>query len=148
MARYQVTVRSPLTPADAFAYMADLANFAEWDPGVTKVTQVVGDGAGPDAAFDVSVKGFVGDLTLRYETIEYEAPEHLLVVTESPLLISRDTVTVEAEGDGSLVTYDAVLELKGLFRLSDPLLGIAFKRIGDRAAKGLIKALEGARVSQ
>ena len=32
-------------PADeVFAYMADLRNFAEWDPGVKKVVQIVGDG--------------------------------------------------------------------------------------------------------
>ena len=34
-----------------------LSNFAEWDPGVVKVEQIEGDGAGPDAVFDVAVKG-------------------------------------------------------------------------------------------
>ena len=35
MARYVTTVRTPRPPAEAFAYLADLGNFAEWDPGVT-----------------------------------------------------------------------------------------------------------------
>jgi len=34
MARYAVHVRSPKPADEAFAYMADLSNFAEWDPGV------------------------------------------------------------------------------------------------------------------
>ena len=40
------------------------------------------------------------------------------------------------------MTYDADLRLKGpLGRLMDPLLGLAFRRIGDRAAVGLGNAL-------
>ena len=69
MARYLINVRSPMAPAEAFAYMADLRNFAEWDPGVDDVDQVDGDGPGPDAAFDVGVKLPGWTMTLRYETV-------------------------------------------------------------------------------
>jgi hypothetical protein len=37
MARYVTTIPSSLTQEEAFAYMADLRNFAEWDAGVVKV---------------------------------------------------------------------------------------------------------------
>ena len=46
-----------------------------------------------------------------------------------------------------MVTYDAELTLNGPLGLADPLLGIGFKRIGDRAAEGLIIALDGERVA-
>ena len=69
MARYVVHVRTPMPPAEAFAYMADLTNFAEWDPGVE---QVEGDGAGPGAAFDVEVKLPGWTMTLRYETVAFD----------------------------------------------------------------------------
>lgn len=39
MTRYQTKLRTPLSAEQAFAYMADLRNFAEWDPGVRRVTQ-------------------------------------------------------------------------------------------------------------
>ena len=65
MARYVTTVRSAKTPREAFAYMADLRNFAEWDPGVKTVKQVEGSGGGKDAVFDVTV---AGPLTTRYPT--------------------------------------------------------------------------------
>jgi hypothetical protein len=39
------------------------------------------------------------------------------------------------------VTYQAELTLKGPLRALDPLLGLAFKRVGDRAATGLRGAL-------
>jgi len=45
---------------------------------------------------------------------------------------------------GSVVTYDADLRVRGLFRLADPLLALAFRRIGDRARDGLVRALAAA----
>jgi carbon monoxide dehydrogenase subunit G len=142
MARYVTKVRTARAPQDVFAYMADLRNFAEWDPGVKKVVQVEGDGGSPSSSFDVTVSG----TTLRYVTKEYHEPRNLLVVAESATLVSTDRVTVEAVDGGSVVTYDADLRLKGVLRIADPLLKLAFGRIGDRAAAGLRTALAGTKV--
>lgn len=57
MARYVTTVKTARTPQNVFAYMADLRNFTEWDPGVKAVKQVKGSGGGPGAVFDVTVAG-------------------------------------------------------------------------------------------
>lgn len=148
MARYIVSVSTPKAPDEAFAYMADLRNFAEWDPGVKGVEQVAGDGAGPDAAFDVSVSTPGRTITLRYDIVTYEPPTTVLAVAKNSLLTSRDTITVRPDegGTGSIVTYDAALDFNGVLRLADPLLVLAFRRIGDRAATGLISALQGERV--
>lgn len=147
MARYIVHVRSPKSPTEAFAYMADLSNFIEWDPGVTAVEQVTGEGAGPGAAFDVTVNAVPKPLTLRYHTIEYDEPNGIVAEARSSMLTSLDRITVEATDDGgSIVGYDAELTLNGPLGLIDPLLGLAFDRIGDKAAAGLIRVLEGERV--
>ena len=37
MARYTVSIRTDRSPEDAFDYVADLRNFAEWDPGVRQL---------------------------------------------------------------------------------------------------------------
>ena len=42
---------------------------------------------------------------------------------------------------GTRVTYDADLALKGPLRIADPLLGLAFDRVGDRALEGLRERL-------
>lgn len=143
MARYVTTVRTQLSPEEAFEYMADLRNFAEWDPGVKKVVQVVGTGGGLDTEFDVTVSG----TTMRYRTTVFNPTTELVAVSKTRVLTSTDRVTVvrEAVGgkDSTLVTYDADLRLNGLLRLADPLLGLAFGRIGDRAAAGLRRVLKG-----
>lgn len=147
MARYLMHVRTPMPPDEAFAYMADLSNFAEWDPGVERVEQVQGEGPGPEASFDVGVKAFGRSITMRYDTVTYEPPASIVAFAETKLLTSRDTITVEPDGSGSIVMYDAVLKLKGVLGLADPLLGLSFKQIGDRAGAGLVAALSGERVA-
>lgn len=141
MAHYSTTIESPLTLAEAWERLADVTRFAEWDPGVTKAKQVAGTGPGPDAAYVLSVKGFVGNtLDLRYEVTEFDPPSRLHLVAKSSLLRSDDLITLEPSPTGSSITYAADLDLTGpggILRLADPLLGLAFGKIGDKAAAGL-----------
>jgi carbon monoxide dehydrogenase subunit G len=143
MARYVTKVRTQRPAAEVFEYVADLRHFRDWDPGVKKVVQVEGDGGGADGVFDVTVSG----TTLRYRTVEFDAPHRLVVKAESSTLISTDRITVDSEDGGTLVTYDAGLRLKHVLAVADPLLRLAFGRIGDRAAAGLRRVLDGEQVA-
>lgn len=146
MARYVTRVRTSRPADEVIDHLADLRNFAEWDPGVTEVTQLVGEGAGPDAEYDVTVKALVGHLTLRYRTVEFVPAEHVLVVARSAAFTSEDRISVVSDEHGSIVTYDADLRLNGPVRLADPLLVPVFHRIGEAAAAGLRDELSGVRV--
>ena len=143
MARYVTKVRSPWPAEKAFDYMADLRNFANWDPGVRKVVQREGEGGGPGTAFDVTVRSKPKDLVLTYRTVEHVPPRTLLAVAKSGVYMSEDRITVEADGAGSVVTYDAKLTFNGVLGIFDLPLRLVFGRIGDRAAAGLRAALEG-----
>ena len=142
MARYVTTVRTSWAPEVAFGCMADLRNFAEWDPGVRRVEQVDGDGPGEDSTFDVTVAGIGRDLVLRYRTVEFTPATEVLVVARTSWLTSEDRITVVPEEDGgSSVTYDADLRLSGVLRPAGLGLRLVFGRIGDRAAGGLRRVL-------
>lgn len=144
MARYIVTVRTPRSPQAAFDYMADLRNFAEWDPGVKRVTQIEGAGGGASASFDVVVASGRGEMTLRYATKQYDEPRLVVIEARSRMLTSIDRVSINADAaSGCLVTYDAELRLNGPLRFADFALKPMFRRIGDRAARGLVVALAG-----
>ena len=138
MARYTTSVPTPWSVADAFDYMADVRNFAQWDPGVTDV-RVVADAT--PAAYDVDVKAGLGTTTLRYVVVEYDRPHRVLLRAETGTLCSVDEIRVEETPAGTVVTYDAELTLQGLLRFADPALRLVFGRIGDRAAAGLRGAL-------
>lgn len=148
MPRYTATVRTPLSFKEAFAYMEDLHNFVEWDPGVTEVTQTRGKGPGPDAVYDVTVDNSGREMTFEYETTEYRPPQQITVYGKSGIFRSTDVITVQPDGaDGSLVTYDAKLEMVFPLSLADALLKGTFQKIGDKAVAGLTRELNGTRVS-
>ncbi len=146
MARYVVHVKSPKPPEEAFAFMADLRNFEVWDPGVVQVEQTEGDGGGSDSVFDVTVKGVPRPITLRYRTDRYEPSREIVASAESSILRSVDAISVRPRPNGCEVTYDAQLTMNGLLGAADPLLRLVFTRIGDRAAAGLIGALDGEKI--
>ena len=140
MARYVTSISTPKSPEDAFAYMADLRHFADWDPGVKKVAQVDGDGAGPDSSFDVTV----GDMTLRYRTLTWRPTSSVVVEASNFWMTSHDRIVVEpAEGGGCTVTYDAEVRLRGPLHVADSLMGPGFDKIGSRAAEGMRRVLDG-----
>lgn len=141
MARYRTTVSSTMSAADAFAYMAAFENVATWDPGVRKASRVTDGPPRLGTRFNVEASFLGRPLPLEYEITAFEAGRTFVLVAETSTIRSVDTITVVADGDGSKVTYDAELKLKGLFRITDATLRIAFHFIGNKARDGLRKAL-------
>lgn len=138
MITYRARVRTPWSADTAFAYMSDLSNFDEWDPGTKSARLVSGTPGTVGATFDLAV----GLTTLRYVTEEV-GDHHVRAVADSTFLRSIDTITVDGTGDGSTVTYDAHLEPKGLLRVAEPLVGVMFQRLAEKGAKGLAAKLDG-----
>lgn len=147
MARYVARVKTPRPVDEVFGYMADLRNFAEWDPGVVRSVQVQGEGPGPNAIYDLTVKAFGREMTLRYRVSDFVAPHRLTIEGRPGPFTSIDVITVEAESDRTRVEYDATLEMSFPLSLLDRLIGAAVERISDRAAAGLARSLDGTLVS-
>ena len=141
MARYLTRIESALPQAEAFAYMADFGNARFWDPSVSEACRVGESPVGVGSAFDL-VASFGGrDVPLRYEIVEYDAPRRVVLEARRPGFVSRDTITVEPVGEGSVVHYDATLAFGGLGRLFDPIMQRIFNPVGARATLGMQTAL-------
>ena len=54
---------------------------------------------------------------------------------------SVDTIEVESTATGSNVTYTAELELTGIKKLANPVLGVGLSKAGSDARKGLEEQL-------
>jgi carbon monoxide dehydrogenase subunit G len=141
MARYRDVISSPRTADEAFAYMARFSNVSEWDPTVAAAQQLTDGEPALGTRFRVVIRWLGREIELEYEITEFEPPRRLVLRAENGTSVSEDTVEVVARGRGSDVTYDARIDLKGVGRLFDPLLGLAFKRLGDNAAAGLRREL-------
>ena len=141
MARFVTSVKTSLSQEEAFDYMTDLRNLADWDPGVSS-SEMVGSGdVEKGSSFDVVASG----AKLTYVLVEFDRPNRAVADANSnPRLRSYDVITIEPTVDGSIVTWDATLTLKGLFKVFAPALALMFDRIGAKAEEGLQAALPNA----
>jgi hypothetical protein len=141
MAHYVTTVASPVPQAEAFAYLADFANARLWDPSVSEARRVGETPIEIGSAFDLVARFGGRDVPLRYEIVEYDAPRRVVLEARRPGFVSRDMITVESAGNGSVVHYDATLVFGGAGRLFDPVMQRIFNRVGARATLGMQTAL-------
>jgi len=142
MANYKATVQSQLAPAQAFALMADFANAEQWDPATNSSSQV---GEGPvdvGARFELEMEILGRENSIVYEIIEYDAPARVVLRGENAGSVSIDEISVAPAGDGSAVTYEATVTMKGPFKVIGPFFAPVFKRMGDEAKKSIAPWLD------
>jgi uncharacterized protein YndB with AHSA1/START domain len=133
VAHYRATVPSKLPAEEVFALMADFANAEHWDPATVSSTRLNQLPVGPGAKFRLTMEIFGRENDIEYEIVEYEAPARVVLRGENSGSVSIDEITVERDGTGSAVTYDAVVTMKGAFKVIGPIFGPVFKRMGDDA---------------
>ena len=141
MVRYETQVGSTLPPAETFAYMADFANARQWDPSVSAAKRIGDAPSGIRSTFDLVARFGGRDVPLRYEIVEYDAPRRVVLEAVRPGFTSRDVITVEPAGNGSVIRYEATLAFRGLGRLLDPVMQRLFNRVGARASVGMYTVL-------
>ena len=141
MAQYAITIQSTRAPSEAFDYLAEFSRAVEWDPNVKEGSTLTSGPVGRGSSFRI-VSSFLGrPVPLEYQVTSFEPPRRVVLEADNFAIRSVDEITFEPSGDGSRVTYHADLRLKGLLRLADPFLAVAFRRLGDRAASGLRREL-------
>jgi len=142
VATYRTSLSSPRPPADVFAYLARFSNAVGWDPGVVAAED---RSAGPPArgsAYRLVVRFLGLPVPLDYRIVEIDPPTRVVLQAENTVVRSTDVIEVApAPGGGSTIDYQASLITKGLSAVLAPLVAVAFRRIGDRAAAGLRAAL-------
>jgi hypothetical protein len=137
MPRYRVSIDSPKPPSETFAYLAAFDNIRDWDPSVVSARRLDERAVRLGSTFEVVVRVGRRELPLRYEIVRFEPGEVVAVEANARWFRSYDVITVTPAGSGSVVTYDALLELRSLAKLAGPFMGRAFRKIGDDAAAGL-----------
>jgi carbon monoxide dehydrogenase subunit G len=141
MAHYRASLDIQQPPEEIFAYLSDFSTTREWDPGVVEAERLNGEAVGEGTEFRL-VAEFLGRRNeLTYRIVEYDSPHAVTFLGENSTVISRDRITFEPVAAATRVTYDADLALKGPLRIADPLLALAFNRVGHRALAGLRRTL-------
>lgn len=141
MARYHATIDTQQSPEEVFSYLSDFSTAQEWDPGVLEAERLTAGPVGAGTEFRLLTEFMGRTSALTYQITEYEPPRAVTFLGENSAVRSRDRIAFEPTDDGTRVTYDARLQLKGALRAIDPLLQVAFNRTGDRALESLREVL-------
>jgi Polyketide cyclase / dehydrase and lipid transport len=141
MARYRASIDTSREREEMFAYLSDFSTTEEWDPGVVSATRGDVGPARVGSEFHLVARFLGRENELTYRITEYDPPCAVTFRGENATVISEDRITFEPLATGTRITYDADLRLKGPTRAADWFLGLAFKRVGERALAGLTKRL-------
>lgn len=141
MARYTASLETRLSPAAAFAYLSDLSNAAEWDPGISGAEKLTDGAVHVNSTFRLVASLLGRKIPLLYHVTSMTPPSGITFRSETTIVRSEDTITIEPTREGSRVTYNAVFVGKGALGFLDPALSVAFRRTADRAVGGLKRRL-------
>jgi hypothetical protein len=138
MANYTAAVDTAWDRERAFAYLADFATISDWDPGVVRSRRLTEGGPEVGTRYEV-ISSFLGrEIPLEYEILAIDSPRSVLLLAETSTMTSLDEMTFDLRpGGGTIVTYDATLTMKGIAKLAELPMRLAFRRLGDNARDGL-----------
>lgn len=143
MISIQVTTTTSRPRPEVFAYVADFARVAEWDPGIAAARRVAGEG-GVGTRYEVEATFAGRSVPMVYEVVEHDAPLRIVLRGAAAAVEAVDDIGFEElGGGGTRVTYRADFTLPGRRRWLAPLLRPLFGRLGRRAIEGLGRALNG-----
>ena len=138
--RLQKTVVTDKPLGKVFDYLSDFTTTTDWDPGTVATVRQRGDGGIGTVYLNTSE--FLGRKTqLSYVVQEFVPGERIRLRGENKTVISVDTLTFVAAGDGTEVTYTAEFAFTGAARYVAPLFRPALARLGGQAEAGLRQAL-------
>ncbi|MDX1889413.1 SRPBCC family protein [Mycolicibacterium sp. 050158] len=133
------TVSTP--PDRVIDYLKDFGNAEQWDPGTESCVR---QGQGPIEVgatwHNVSkIFGVTAELTYTLRELTHRT---LVFVGENESSTSTDTITVDASGAGSVLTYRADLEMKGAAKLLSPAMKLVFEKLAHDTERQMTDVLD------
>lgn len=129
--------------SEAFAYAADFANIEDWDPGVASSKKVTDGPVGVGSRYELDVVFGKTQIPMIYEITHYEEPDRVVLVGRGDKLEAVDEIRFRTDDGVTVIDYTADLSFFNYVRYLIPFMGSSFKKVGQKALDGLVKALDG-----
>ncbi len=142
MTRVQQTIHVKAPIDAAFDYVADFSTTAEWDPGIAEASRLDVGPSREGSRFKVLADFNGRKLPLEYTITAFDPPRRVVLVGDGDTFHGVDEITFESAGAGTMVTYVADLQLKGVARLVEPFMKGRFEELGRKAVAGLQRELD------
>ena len=114
------TITTRLPRDEAFAYIADFTDQAEWDPNTVASRRIDDGELGAGARFALDVKLGRKIAPMEYRITEFQAPTRVVLVGEGSGVWTEDTITFSDVPEGTQVDYVAEIRLSGLLGVVQP----------------------------
>jgi carbon monoxide dehydrogenase subunit G len=131
------TARTSLSQAEAFSAVGDFENIDQWDPGVVRSSKSTPGEVRVGTVYDLELSYRGRSLEMSYTITELAVGERIVLEGSGGVIHAVDVISFEPDGDGTLVTYQADLQLTGFARLFQPVMKNRFAAIGEAAGTGL-----------
>ncbi|PRC43349.1 polyketide cyclase [Mycobacterium sp. ITM-2017-0098] len=121
-------------------YLKDFEHAEQWDPG-TRSCERIDSGPVAEGSFWHNVSkifGVTAELTYKLEEL---TDRKLVFVGENQSSRTIDTITVDAQGSGSVITYVADLEMQGTAKLLSPVMKLVFEKLAGDTEKQMATVL-------
>ncbi len=127
---------------EAFAFVGDFANSAQWDPGVATSVRVDPGPVRVGATYQLGVRvgGRVAPMT--YTVTHLEVPRRVVLEGVGAGVKATDDIRFEPSARGTTIDYTADIRLVGLRRLLAPFAGGALRKVAENARAGMQRALD------
>jgi hypothetical protein len=142
MAKIVAGVETQLAPESAFAYIADFANQAEWDPNTVSSERIDETELGPGSRFVLKVKAGPRVLDMEYRITEFEPGSRVVLVGEGSGVWSEDDISFAGTSQGTRVMYAAELKLGGVLRVLNPILPRFLASLARGVREGMKRELD------
>lgn len=142
MAILRERIETSLAIDDAFAFVADFANAAQWDPGVASAERIDAGPLGVGARYRLGIRMGGRVAPMDYRVTAFEPLRRVVLAGTGSGVEAEDEIAFEATGTGTRIDYTADIRLRGLMRLATPFAGGALARIARDARDGMQRALD------
>lgn len=129
--------------SDVWRFLSDFTTTEQWDPGTVSTTRSDGGPLRLGSRFH-NVSTFRGRRTqLDYVIRSFEPDRHLTFTGENKSVTATDDMSfASSPGGGTLLTYRAHFDFKGLARFAEPLLRRVLAKIADDTVEQLRRTVE------
>jgi carbon monoxide dehydrogenase subunit G len=135
-------IETSLPIDDAFAFVADFANSAQWDPGVASAERIDAGPLGVGARYRLGIRMGGRVAPMDYRVTVFEPLRRVVLAGAGSGVEAEDEIVFEATPTGTRIDYTADIRLRGLMHLATPFAGGALARTARDARDGMQRALD------
>lgn len=135
-----ITVRQNIH--DVFAYVSDLSNIEQWDPGVIASQKTTPGPVRAGSEFQLKCTFLWFTFPMTYRVTSLKAPSLVVFEGRGETFLAQDSISFSETENGTKIEYSLNLTFKEVSFLLEKSMFFYIKRIAKAAIKGLAHAFK------